>query len=432
MDVEDIAQQIKSAQLDTTKDDSKVELALVTKKELSTKTPSRRLVNQIPDEILNNELLNLAMKQLPSNYNFEIHKTIWQIKRANAKKVALQFPEGILMFSCTISDILERFCEVTTLIMGDVTYGACCVDDYTAKALGCDFLVHYGHSCLVPVDITTIKTMYVFVDIGIDVQHFIETVKFNFSAGTKIALVGTIQFGTAIQTATQILSTEYTVLVPQSKPLSPGEILGCTAPQLKEQDALIYLGDGRFHLEAAMIANPELAAYRYDPYSKKFTREHYDHQEMHSVRKHAIQTAKSAKHFGLILGTLGRQGSPVILKTLQKKLEDRGLTYTTVLMSEIFPSKLSEFKEIDAWIQVACPRLSIDWGYAFTRPLLTPYELAVAIESIDYKETYPMDFYANDSLGPWTVNHGKNVRKSNRSRPATTPKPCCDVPCAKS
>ncbi|KAJ9058646.1 Diphthamide biosynthesis protein 1, variant 4 [Entomophthora muscae] len=314
MDVEDIAQQIKSAQLDTTKDDSKVELALVTKKELSTKTPSRRLVNQIPDEILNNELLNLAMKQLPSNYNFEIHKTIWQIKRANAKKVALQFPEGILMFSCTISDILERFCEVTTLIMGDVTYGACCVDDYTAKALGCDFLVHYGHSCLVPVDITTIKTMYVFVDIGIDVQHFIETVKFNFSAGTKIALVGTIQFGTAIQTATQILSTEYTVLVPQSKPLSPGEILGCTAPQLKEQDALIYLGDGRFHLEAAMIANPELAAYRYDPYSKKFTREHYDHQEMHSVRKHAIQTAKSAKHFGLILGTLGRQGSPVILK----------------------------------------------------------------------------------------------------------------------
>lgn len=32
--------------------------------------------------------------------------------------------------------------------MGDVTYGACCVDDFTARALGADFLVHYGHSCL--------------------------------------------------------------------------------------------------------------------------------------------------------------------------------------------------------------------------------------------------------------------------------------------
>lgn len=41
-----------------------------------------------------------------------------------------------------------RFTEADTVIMGDVTYGACCVDDYTARALGCDLMVHYGHSCL--------------------------------------------------------------------------------------------------------------------------------------------------------------------------------------------------------------------------------------------------------------------------------------------
>lgn len=34
------------------------------------------------------------------------------------------------------------------MILGDVTYGACCIDDYTAIALGSDMLVHYGHSCL--------------------------------------------------------------------------------------------------------------------------------------------------------------------------------------------------------------------------------------------------------------------------------------------
>lgn len=32
--------------------------------------------------------------------------------------------------------------------MGDVTFGACCVDDFSAAALECDFLLHYGHSCL--------------------------------------------------------------------------------------------------------------------------------------------------------------------------------------------------------------------------------------------------------------------------------------------
>lgn len=52
-----------------------------------------------------------------------------------------------------------------------VTYGACCVDDLTAIALGADFMVHYGHSCLVPVDVTTLKTLYVFVDITIDIDH---------------------------------------------------------------------------------------------------------------------------------------------------------------------------------------------------------------------------------------------------------------------
>jgi diphthamide biosynthesis enzyme Dph1/Dph2-like protein len=32
-------------------------------------------------------------------------------------------------------------------------------------------MIHYGHSCLVPIDVTTIKMLYVFVDILIDVDH---------------------------------------------------------------------------------------------------------------------------------------------------------------------------------------------------------------------------------------------------------------------
>eukprot|EP01125_Pyxidicula_operculata_P014624 TRINITY_DN488_c0_g1_i1.p1 TRINITY_DN488_c0_g1~~TRINITY_DN488_c0_g1_i1.p1 ORF type:complete len:186 (+),score=28.53 TRINITY_DN488_c0_g1_i1:18-575(+) len=152
-----------------------------------------QLQNTIPDEILLNEQLNKAIElSLPSNYNFEIHKTVWRIKVANATRVALQFPEGLLAYSCIISDILEKFVGVETVVMGDVTYGACCVDDFTAQALGCDFLVHYGHSCLVPVQSTTIQSLYVFVDIKIDLNHFVETVKLNFPDHTaKLILVGT-------------------------------------------------------------------------------------------------------------------------------------------------------------------------------------------------------------------------------------------------
>lgn len=50
--------------------------------------------------------------------------------------VALQFPEGLLMYSCIIADILNKYTEADMIIMGDVTYGACCVDDFTGRALG--------------------------------------------------------------------------------------------------------------------------------------------------------------------------------------------------------------------------------------------------------------------------------------------------------
>ncbi|XP_059234597.1 2-(3-amino-3-carboxypropyl)histidine synthase subunit 1 isoform X1 [Mustela nigripes] len=376
------------------------------------RAPRGRLANQIPPEILNNPQLQAAIQVLPSNYNFEIPKTIWRIQQAQAKKVALQMPEGLLLFACTIVDILERFTEAEVMVMGDVTYGACCVDDFTARALGADFLVHYGHSCLVPMDTSDrdFRVLYVFVDIRIDTTHLLDSIRLTFPPATSLALVSTIQFVSTLQAAAQELRAEYRVSVPQCKPLSPGEILGCTAPQLpREVEAVVYLGDGRFHLESVMIANPGVPAYRYDPYSKVLSREHYDHQRMQANRQEAIATARSAKSWGLILGTLGRQGSPKILEQhLESRLQALGLPFLRLLLSEIFPSKLNLLPEVDVWVQVACPRLSIDWGTAFPKPLLTPYEAVVALRDISWQQPYPMDFYACSSLGPWTVNHRRN------------------------
>lgn len=334
--------------------------------------------------------------------------------------IALQFPEGLLLFATTISDIITRFCPGTsTLIMGDVTYGACCIDDYTARALGCDMLVHYAHSCLIPVSVTKIQTLYVFVDIGIDAQHLIATIERNFKPGSKIAMVGTIQFNATLHgTAPQLRAAGYDVLIPQIAPLSKGEILGCTSPRLKDEDKvdmILYLGDGRFHLESAMIHNPQTPAYRYDPYSRRLTHETYDHDQMLDLRGDAVQTARKAKKWGLILGSLGRQGNPHTMTLIENRLREKGIPWVNLLLSEIFPGKLAMMQEVECWVQVACPRLSIDWGYAFPRPLLTPHEALVVLgerESWEKKEcrggssgdtsarsVYPMDFYGKDGLG---------------------------------
>lgn len=523
----------------------------------------------VPAELLEDEALNAAIASiLPPNYNFEIHKTIHHVRRNGATCIALQMPEGLTLWATGIADIVETFTDATTVIMGDVTYGACCVDDYTAMALGCDMLVHYGHSCLVPVDQTSIKTLYVFVEIAIDPGHLAKTVRANFpsereqfrarilggsqgkageeeaevaagqmakvaigveegvqggpalppsSKPTHLALVGTVQFINALHSLQEALETSveveeqpqrllvtsgpssssapstassssglpslspYKITIPQIKPLSPGEILGCTSPRLpSDVDGIIYVGDGRFHLESVMIANPRLPAFRYDPYTKRFVRELYDHAEMRKMRGEAVSRAREAlptaakgeegsaegaagqqgekaadssssssanSHaWGLILGTLGRQGSLSVLSHLSSLVTPHA-PIVPILLSELSPFKLGLFNRYDSqavstFVQTSCPRLSIDWGSAFDRPLLSPYEAAVAVGRTQGWEVkgaerrklgmrrdvakaqeeeqegedeqgeagdYPMDFYADDSRGPWTPRHGRGM-----------------------
>ncbi len=460
--------------------------------------------------------------------------------------------------------------------MGDVTYGACCIDDFSAAALDADFLVHYGHSCLVPVDVTGLPCLYVFVDITIDLEHAAETIKLNFppgargaragargrlvpvplplplppgelgqcnsphwapaaapAAGTQLVVAGTIQFASAIQLLRQQLAPLYPSLaIPKVRPLSPGEVLGCTAPVLAQHaDALVFLADGRFHLEALMIANPRLPAYRYDPYGRHLTVEQYDHAGaagaggpwqralafgvcvwrgegaacglagagaaaggradgrrpaaaagMKAARRKAVEAARGARRWAIVLGTLGRQGNPRILETLQQHMGERGITPVVVLLSETTPQKLALIGGVDAWVQVgrgarccccccccgaaarggisgaascgrrvdavhsphsgapeqptpcppppfsppprrlpapqvACPRLSIDWGEGFRQPTLTPYEALVCLGAVpawwegcgereeeEEEQRYPMDYYAKDG-GAWSSSY---------------------------
>lgn len=159
----------------------------------------------------------------------------------------------------------------------------------------------------VPIDTTTIRCLYVFVEISVDTKHLLETVKLNFPAcleankqssedseGSRagkpslaiehddglstaaneeargngqttchLAVVGTVQFLAAVHglkvdlegevgkvgnTSSRLAITSgeagsaelgtspnqvnWKVTIPQVKPLSPGEILGCTAPRL--------------------------------------------------------------------------------------------------------------------------------------------------------------------------------------------------------
>ena len=107
-----------------------------------------------------------------------------------------------------------------------------------------------------------------------------------------------------------------------------------------------------------------------------------------------------------------------------------------LLLSELSPAKVELLPQdlISTFVQTSCPRLSIDWGYAFDRPLLSPYEASVAVGRVHGwsgleiagrekgSGDYPMDFYSvsvekywsskhaqgcsqDTSLGDWTPRH---------------------------
>lgn len=62
--------------------------------------------------------------------------------------------------------------------------------------------------------------------------------------------MGTIQFSSSIHQVHSRLKDYFSSMaVPQIKPLSPGEVLGCTSPVIEGVDALVFIADGRFHLE---------------------------------------------------------------------------------------------------------------------------------------------------------------------------------------
>ena len=97
------------------------------------------------------------------------------------------------------------------------------------------------------------------------------------------------------------------------------------------------------------------------------------------------------------------------------------------------PPRLALFADsVDVFVQIACPRLSIDWGEGFAKPTLTPYEAMVTLGAVppwwevgagaaaatatgaeaeeegaaEAYAPYPMDYYAKEG-GIWNSSYHK-------------------------
>lgn len=63
-------------------------------------------------------------------------------------------------------------------ILGDTSYGSCCVDEIAAQHVNADSIIHFGHACLNPT--TRLSIFHVLPKKEINVTEIIEKFKSNF------------------------------------------------------------------------------------------------------------------------------------------------------------------------------------------------------------------------------------------------------------
>jgi 2-(3-amino-3-carboxypropyl)histidine synthase len=278
----------------------------------------------------------------------------------------LQIPDGLKTKVIKIADELGD-----VLIDCESCYGACdlCIDE--AKALGCDGIIHYGHSKLIesdiPVEYVEMREDYNPVPV---LEKGFEKIK-----GEKIGMVSTIQFLDSLEKAKKFLEKKgKTVKIGKGK-LNSGQVLGCdvsSAESIKDEvDSFLFIGSGKFHpLGVAMKTGKPvfvLDVEKNDIYQ-------VDKKDFEKQKYAAIALAKDAKKFGILISVKPGQLNLELAKKIKKNLEAKGKKAYILVFNEIKPEKLLGL-DLDCYINTACPRITIENRTGFKKPILNPDEL---------------------------------------------------------
>jgi 2-(3-amino-3-carboxypropyl)histidine synthase len=290
-------------------------------------------------------------------------------------KILLQVPEGLKTKVLEITKEIESEGN-EVIISSEPCYGACDLREKEALILKCDKIIHYGHSKLIesriPVEYREIRQE---IDpIPIIEENFEKIKKYN-----SFGLVTTIQFLDSLEKVKQYLeSKEKKVVISEEDKLYPGQILGCKVPKF-DTECILYIGSGRFHPAGIALKNNK-PVFVVD--IEKNTLEDIEELKNKFLKQSqaAIALAKDAKTFGILISTKPGQLNIESAENIKKLLKESGKEAFMLTLDEIKPDKLLGIK-CDAYINTACPRITIEDRTSFEKPILNPDEIKEALNS---------------------------------------------------
>ncbi len=153
----------------------------------------------------------------------------------------------------------------------------------------------------------------------------------------------------------------------------------------KEVEAFLFVGGGRFHATglALATAKPTIIA---DPYEKRAYPIQDECARILKKRWASICAAKGAENVGVLIGLKSGQKRIKEAVEIKDKLQKSGKKATLLAIREIKSDALMEFPNIDAFVNTACPRISLDDTPSFVKPILSLKEALVMLGEMDWEE----------------------------------------------
>jgi len=294
-----------------------------------------------------------------------------EIQKRKPVSVALNGPDGIIpKIQETASKIMESF-GIPAYVLADSCFGTCDMNTNGAKVLGAELLFHIGHT----INDTSFGENVVLIDAFDDISFDKVASKCATElAGKTVSLVTDSQHLPQINQVKKILEEgKVTVKVGKGKgQLNDGQVFGCEFYPITETkesvDANVFLGQSAFHASAIALSTGK-PTYILDPYFDEIREVTEFAQKLQQKAILAVYKAAEAETFGIIVGLKEGQFSKTTALKFRKELEKAGKKVQLFALTEITDDRLGNLKGIDAFIQVACPRISTD--NHFHKPVLS-------------------------------------------------------------
>jgi len=312
--------------------------------------------------------------------NFELPKLINELKKRKPKKVLVQLAEGIKQNAAEIAEVFERL-GIQVIFSGETAWGGCSVALQEAEALKVDLIVHFGHAEFIK---TKFPILYIEVMDELNLELILKKSIPHLKKFKTIGLSYSIQHRHDIEKVKEFFESHGKKIILSKKTgfaAYEGHVIGCEYSGLKaiqkSVDAFVILGN-RFHSMGAAIA-VEKPVILLDVYNDEITNAEGMRNKILKQRAISIQKLRDAKNVGIIIEIKPGQrfGNP---KYIVDKLKEKGKNPIVITMNEMAPEKITNFYHIDAFIELACPRIAIDDFAKYSKPILTFREALVALD----------------------------------------------------